>query len=286
MGTSEYVIHVEEADFQRAVIDASRARPVVVDFWAPWCAPCRLLTPVLEEFVLRRQGEVVLAKVNIDDNQALAYQFGVQAVPTVIAFRDGQVVADFVGLLSEKQLGEFLDRLGPTDAERAARQGAELETTDPVQAEQLYRQALAKDRNQETAILGLARLLIAQNKDAEAKDVLEAVGPGSEQGEEAERLAALLALRLLAQPLGEETTARQRVQAEPKNAQAKYELGCLLAAANQYAEALAILLQAAEANHQLAMGKAREAMVKFFQLVGVHSELANDYRDKLSALLY
>ncbi len=286
MANTELVIDVEEADFQRAVIDASRTRPVIVDFWAPWCAPCRLLTPVLEQLVRQRLGDILLAKVNIDDNQNLAYQFGVQAVPMVLAFRDGKMVADFVGLLSEEQLGEFIDGLCPSAADRAARQGVELEKTEPVRAEQLYRQALAQDRRQETAIVGLARLLIAQNQNAEAKELLEEVGPGSDQGEEAERLTAILALRELAGPLGDETTARQRVQAEPKNAQARYELGCILAAANQYAEALAILLEAAEANHQLATGKAREAMVKIFQVVGLHSDLANDYRDKLSGLLY
>jgi putative thioredoxin len=283
--TSSWVVEVDERTFDQEVIQRSRESPVVVDFWAPWCGPCRMLAPALEKVVAERKGEVVLAKINIDENPHLASQFGIQSIPTVIAFRDGQPVLDFLGLLPEAQLREFLDRIVPSEADRLAHQAAALEKTNPVEAEKLYRRALAGDRNQEAAQVGLARLLISQAKDAEARELLQNLGPGSALGEEVQRLQALLELRDLAY-LADDATARERLEIDPNNAQARYELGCVLASQGRYEEALQMLLSAAERDRKLAATKVREAMVKVFQAVGVRSPLADEYRDKLSSLLY
>jgi putative thioredoxin len=283
---SSWIFSVGEKDFETMVVQKSHEVPVVVDFWAPWCGPCRSLAPILERLISQRAGAVLLAKVNIDEEHGLAAQFAIESIPMVIAFRGGRTVLDFMGLLPENQIAEFLDRVSPTEAERKAKEAISLEKTDPVQAEKLYRLALQKDANQEAAVLGLARILIARNKDGEAGELLDRVGPGSEQGAEAERLGAILWLRSHAGTRGDEATLRARLEVDPKNAEILYDLGCVEAAAGRYAEALALLLEAAQRDIKIAKTKVRETMVKIFHAVGVRSPLADDYRDKLAALLY
>ena len=283
---SAWVTDVTPNDFEREVIQRSHERPVVVDFWAPWCGPCRMLGPLLERLANERAGAFVLAKVNIDEAPDLALRYAVEAIPAVTAFRGGKPVLDFVGVLPEAQVREFLDRILPTEADRQAAEAAALEPSEPAEAEKRYRQALAQDAGHDRAIVGLARLLIARGQDREAEELLERTGPGGELGEEAECLQALLALRRL-QPAGvDEAAARRRVEADPENARLRYELGCVLAAGGRYPEALAQLLAAAERDRNLAGSQVREAMVKIFQVVGVRSALADEYRDKLSRLLY
>src|SRR5262249_22764011 len=142
------------------------------------------------------------------------------------------------------------------------------------------------DYRHEAAILGQARLLIAQGKDSEAKDDLDNAAFGEETAEEADRLKAILDVRALARPFGSEADARRRLQADVKNPLALYELGCVVAAAGDYAKALELLLEAGQRDARLASTQVREAMVKIFLIVGVRSPLADGYRDKLSALLY
>ncbi len=282
---SPWIIDVEDRTFDQEVIHRSHETPVVVDFWAPWCGPCRALTPILEKVFGETKGQVILAKVNIDENQHLAAQYGIQSIPTVIAFRGGQPVLDFMGLLPEAQLREFLDRILPSEADRLAKQAADLEKTEPEKAETLYRQALQRDRNHEAAQVGLARLLIAQGKESEARELLENLAPAGPLAEEVQRLQALIELKHLAQ-LSDENTCRARLDADPNNALANYEYGCILATQGRYADALDLLLHAAERDPKLAQSKVREAMVKIFQVIGVRNPLADEYRDKLAALLY
>ena len=130
---SGLVFSVSEKDFDSAVLQKSRETPVVVDFWAPWCGPCRALAPILERLIGQRRGEVLLAKVNTDEEQALAGRYAVNALPTVVAFRDGKPVLSFEGLLPEPQLVEFLNRIVPSEADRTARDAANLEKTNPAQ---------------------------------------------------------------------------------------------------------------------------------------------------------
>src|SRR5262245_22817712 len=172
---SSWVFAVGEKDFEAQVLKKSHEVPVVVDFWSPSCGPCRILAPVLERQVEARKGAVLLAKVNTDEEPGLAMHFGVESIPLVVAIRGGKIVDEFVGALPEAQIAAFLDRIGPTDAERKSQEASKLEKTDATQAEKIYRQALQKDANNEAAILGLARILIAQDKDSEAAELLQNV---------------------------------------------------------------------------------------------------------------
>src|SRR5262249_55585660 len=156
----------------------------------------------------------------------------------------------------------------------------------PAEAEAQYRKALALDDKQQTALVGLARLLVARGDDGPATELLERVIPGGEFAPEVDRLRAMLDLRQLAREFGDAAAARRRTAAEPDKAEPRYALGCILAAAGRYPEALAELLAAAERDKELARSKVREAMVRIFHVIAVRSELADEYRDKLSRLLY
>jgi putative thioredoxin len=280
--SSPHVRNVTDADFEREVIEASRQTPVVVDFWAPWCQPCLMLAPLLERLVAERDGAVLLAKVNIDESQQWAGRLGVESIPAVKAFRDGRVVMEFVGLYPEPALREFLDRLMPSEADRAVKDAEAITATDPTRAEALYRQALEKERGHAGAILGLAALLGERGDAEEAGALLERIG----HTPESDRLRATLALRSLAREFGPEETLRQRLLADPENPELHYQLGCALAAAGRYRDALESFLAAAERDRALAGSRVKEAMVKVFQVVGVRNELADEYRRKLTRLLY
>lgn len=283
---SKWVIDVEENQFQKAVLERSRELPVVVDFWAPWCRPCLMLGPILEKLADQEAGRFLLAKINLDNAPRLAEAYAIESIPAVKGFRDGKPVLEFVGVLPEPQLRQFLDRLCPTEADRLASQAAAVETSKPAEAETLYRRALELKGNHEGALVGLARLLLARGQDSEAGDLLNKVDPGGPQSAEVDRLNSLLSLRHLGQDFGDEVTARRRLEEQPNNAQRRYELGCVLASAGRYPEALEQLLAAAQGDKKLATDKVREAMVRIFRVIGMRSALADDYRDKLAKVLY
>jgi putative thioredoxin len=161
---------VGEADFQARVIERSYERPVVVDFWAAWCAPCRHLGPLLERIADAHAGDVDLVKVDVDANPSLAAAFGIQGIPAVKAFRDGGVVAEFVGAYPEEAVRNFFDAILPTEADRLAAAGDAARDTD--EAERAYRSALEKDFGNRHAVLGLAPLLAARGAYEEARRLL------------------------------------------------------------------------------------------------------------------
>ena len=283
---TSWVIDVGDADFEKEVLQRSRQVPVVVDFWAEWCGPCRQLGPLLEKAAADRKGKFVLAKVNVDEAQRLAQYFRIESIPAVLAFKDGQAVNGFVGLLPEPELKQFLDDLAGPAAGDPLVKAAALEEKDPAAAEKIYREALAADESNHPARLGLARVLIATKRDDEALKTLETIPDAGEVGAEALKLRRTVEMRKNAASAGDESDLKKKIAAEPQNAQLLLELGNVLATKGQYEPALDSLLKAAELDRELGRGPVRELMVKIFEIIGVRSELADKYRDRLRALLY
>jgi putative thioredoxin len=283
---NSWVLDVTEARFERDVLERSRQVPVLVDFTAEWCGPCQVLGPVLERLAAEYQGRFILAKIDIDRNPNLAMQLGVQNVPTVFAFRDGRPVGHFVGALPEERVRDFLAQLVPSAVEEMIRRAHDLVAVQPAAALQLLDEAARQQPGSEDLAALRAAALLRLGRDEEARAAAAGVTEASRYHQEAANVLAVLAFRTQARQFGGLDACRAKVEADPKNAQAHYELGVCLAAAERYEEALRELLAAAEADPRLAGGPVKETMVKVFGLLGPESELADDYRSRLAALLY
>ncbi|HYT29619.1 MAG TPA: thioredoxin [Actinomycetota bacterium] len=261
------ILEVTDETFVREVVEESKRRPVVVDFWAEWCQPCRLIGPVLERLADEHRGEFLLAKLDVDANPQVSTAFRIQSIPAVKAFRDGQVVEEFVGALPEDAIRRFLDGVVPSEADRQAAQASRLEQAGRMaEAEALYRTAFQTDSRNVAAALGLGRCAAARSDFEEARRMLEPVRPDPE----AERLLAAIEVSAWAEsadgpgPLGDAERA---------------------AAEGRFDEALPTLLRLVVAGGE-ERGPAREAMVKLFAVLGEADPLTAEYRPKLAAALF
>jgi putative thioredoxin len=279
-----FIIDVTPEDFERAVISRSREVPVVVDFWAPWCQPCRLLGPVLEKVARDHAGQFVLAKANSDTMPDIAAAFGVRGIPAVFGLRDGRVVDSFVGVIPESAIRAFVQRLLPTEAERLAAEAKALEASDPGAAEVRYREGLESAPNDPGLLTGLMRVLIAVGRTHEARKLLEQLERRGYLEPEAERLKAELALRDAGNDAGRLDEARAAVEANPGDLHARFRLAEALAAAGRHAEALELALDLVERDRKGVGEEARKLMLAVFQVLG-DADLAREYRRKLSFVL-
>ena len=274
------IIDVHEHDWETAVIDRSRTVPVVVDFWAPWCGPCRTLSPILDRLATEMRGAFVLAKVNIDDNPGLARRYGVQGIPLVSAFRDGEVTDSFTGAQPESIVRGWLRKLMPSAADGLAAEGERLLASDPVAAAERYRAALEQEPAHEAALLGLGGALVLQG-DPEAEDVLRRVRAGSRSHAQAQALLTLLQFFQAAdesEAAGAGTSERQWSEAAK------------LARSGQWEQALQVLLQIVQlqrpAGESSPGERARRAMLAIFSFVGETHPLVLRYRRLLANALF
>jgi len=277
-----FVREVDETNFEQLVLDRSRDVPVVVDFWAPWCGPCRLLGPALERSVAELGGRVELAKINTDENPTLASRYRIEGIPAVKAFRDGRVLSEFTGALPEPQVKAFLQRLLPTEADQLAEAAVrEAYAGNRDMAEATYRRALEQDRGHNAANLGLARLLAARGATDEAMGLLENIPADPE----AARLRAEIALSAAAEGVDEAELAR-RVGQDPKDVDARYRLGMALAARGAYEDAFENLLEVVHLDRKYQEDGGRKAMLELFALLGDGDPLTQSYRRRLGSLLF
>lgn len=267
-------MNVTAATFEREVLEASATVPVVVDFWAPWCAPCRALTPVLEKLEAEYGGRFRLAKVNLDENPDLAAAFNVRSIPDVMAFRDGRPVAHFLGAQPESQVRAFIEGLLPSASEVARLEGGEA----------ALRRAIELDPKNDAARLDLAELLIQAKRFDEAESLIEEVQDNARL--DARREALRAAARFSRGGGESEKALEDRLAADPSDLEARFALAERHAAARRWRAAMDELLALVQRNKDWREGEARRQLVNLFTLAAEEPELVSEYRRKLATALY
>jgi putative thioredoxin len=271
------VVDVTEVDFAAAVLDESRRRPVVVDFWAAWCGPCKVLGPTLERLAAESGGSWLLAKVDVDQNQRLAQQYGVQGIPTVVAFRDGQAVDRFTGAVPESQVRSFVESVVPTELDvTAAAAELALDNGELKDAERGFRSVLSEDPAHEIAGLGLATILLDRDDAPGALEVLA----GLPRSQDVRRMEA--AARLWA---GSHDVAALTAAAESGTDTDRIAYAKALSVQGDPAEAMRILVEIVGGRGDLAED-ARTSLLDLFEILGNDHPLVSEYRRKLASALF
>ena len=282
MSATTPVHDVTDASFMADVLELSRTKPVVVDFWAPWCGPCRMLGPIIERVATETNGEVLLAKLNTDENPAIAQRYQIQGIPAVKAFKDGKVIAEFTGAVPESQVRAFFAKLAPSPAERAAEQArARAASGDTEGAEAGFRAALAASSINADAIVGLATILLARGDRDEAERILSRIPT--------DRRAKVLKHRTFLQDFAEKhakANIESEAKAAPSDPRARYRWGVMLAANGTYESALEELLESVRLDRKFADGAARKAVLAIFDILGMESPVTREYQRRLSSVLF
>ncbi|MBP6011466.1 MAG: thioredoxin [Alphaproteobacteria bacterium] len=280
-----------ERTFVADVLEASREVPVLVDFWAPWCGPCKQLTPVLEKVVREAKGAVKLVKINIDENKRIAAQMRIQSIPAVYAFRNGQPVDGFMGALKESEVRDFIKRLGgdagPSPAEELMAIAAEAMTAgDLGTAAQAYAQVLQEDPQNPVALAGLARCYLTSGDVERAKQALAMVPPEHANHEAVKAVQAQLTLATQAEAAGDVAALHAAVQKDPADHQARLDLAVALAARGQSEAAIGELLESIRRDRNWNEGAAKKQLLTLFEALGGADPTVLAGRRKLSALLF
>jgi putative thioredoxin len=278
VGLSEYILDVDEATFDSDVILRSHELPVVVDFWAPWCGPCRILGPMLERHAIDAGGSFFLAKINVDENPNLAIRYGVQGIPAVKAFVNGEVKSQFVGAQPESLVRRFIRELVPSEADRAVEKGNSLLATRHwAQAEEAFRDVFEKNEANAAAALGLVKSLLMLGRAIEAKSILDDFPPGTEW-------AAAERLKPLAKYMADVEGNGPYPEDDPLAAEF-YQAARLIVRGN-IAAAIDGLLDILRADKNYRKGEPKEILLALFELLGDDDPMTREYRDELASIIF
>jgi putative thioredoxin len=277
--------------FMKDVIEDSRRQPVLVDFWAPWCGPCKQLTPVLEKAVRAAKGKIKLVKLNIDDHPAIPGQMGIQSIPAVFAFVNGQPVDGFLGALPESQIVAFLERLtkggiGGEEKELLKAADAALAEGDTAGAAELYSDILAGDPGNVHALAGLARCHLETGNIEQARQTLALVPEAKRNDATVAAARAALEVAEQAATLGPVAELEKKVAANPLDHQARFDLAVALNANNRRQEALDQLMEIVRRDRKWNDDGARKQLVQFFEAWGPTDEFTVAGRRRLSSILF
>ena len=293
----ELVADTTTQGFMQDVSEESKKRPVLVDFWAPWCGPCKTLTPILEKAVHAAKGKVKLVKMNIDDHPQISGQLGIQSIPTVFAFSNGQPLDGFLGALPETQVNAFIERVlgkaggaapdaGVDIAEILKAAESVLAEGDAVGAAELFAQVLTEDSENIRAIAGLARAHLAAGNLEPARQTLGLVPKGKENDPAVSAARAALELAAQAAKVGDVAPLEAKVAANPADHQARFDLAVALNAKGQRAAALDHLLEIIRRDRKWNDDGARKQLVQLFEAWGPTDEKTVEGRRRLSSILF
>jgi putative thioredoxin len=277
--------------FVKDVIEESKRQPVLVDFWAPWCGPCKQLTPILEKAVKAAKGKVKLVKMNIDDHPAIPGQMGIQSIPAVIAIVNGQPADGFMGALPESQVMAFLERLtkgsvGGETKDLLKTADAAFAAGDVAGAAEIYAHVLAEDAANLAALGGLVRSYVATGALDQAKQTLALVPDGKQNDAAVAAARAALELAEQAKSLGPIAELEQKVAADPLDHQARFDLAVALNGKGQRADALDHLISIVKRDRKWNDDGARKQLVQFFDAWGPADESTIEGRRRLSSILF
>jgi putative thioredoxin len=283
---SAYSFDVTAANFQQMVLDAPQNVPVLVDFWATWCGPCKVLKPILEKLADEYQGKFILAKVETDSNAELATQFGIRGVPNVKAFLNGEMVDEFSGALPEGQVRQFIDRLVPSPGEELRVQAMEVYAQgDAGKALQMLGQASQLDPRNETIRVDAAAIMLDAGQMEEAQRLLASLSPAMVPEQRVQELLARIEFADKAKDLPDADSLKARIAANEDDLEARLQLANLLIAHSRYEPALDQLIEIVRRDRNFQDEIGRMTMLSVFNLLGGSGEIVSRYRRLLASAL-